>query len=126
MKITSFNPQIITRNAEPVIKFFEELGFEKRHQKKAIGELDVTGTIMKNADGFGVDVSETYALPQESLTVIRINVDDFDEAYKMLTEKGFKNFYGNRTADHPSSKSAIMISTSGFAINLIKHIKKET
>ncbi|MBR6386130.1 MAG: hypothetical protein IKS03_08455 [Ruminococcus sp.] len=81
---------------------------------------------MKNADGFGVDVSETYALPQESLTVIRINVDYFDEAYKMLTEKVFKNFYGNRTADHPSSKSAIMISPSGFAINLIKHIKKET
>ena len=26
MKITTFNPQIVTKNAEPLIKLFEELG----------------------------------------------------------------------------------------------------
>jgi hypothetical protein len=29
MKITTFNPQIITKNAESVEKLFEELGFER-------------------------------------------------------------------------------------------------
>ena len=33
MKITSFNPLIVAKDAEPVIKLFEELGFEKRHEK---------------------------------------------------------------------------------------------
>ena len=41
MKITTFNPQIITKNAEPIVKLFEKLGFEKRHNPKGIGELDV-------------------------------------------------------------------------------------
>lgn len=33
MKITSFNPLIVTRDAENVIRLFEELGFERRHRK---------------------------------------------------------------------------------------------
>ena len=31
MKITTFNPMILTPNADEVIKFFEELGFERKH-----------------------------------------------------------------------------------------------
>jgi len=33
MKITSFNPLIVTTDHEKTIKLFEELGFEKRHTK---------------------------------------------------------------------------------------------
>ena len=51
--------------------------------------------------------------------------DDFDEAYGMLTEKGFRNFYGEKIIETKSARSAIMISPSGFAINLIQHIKKQ-
>ena len=40
--ITSFNPQIIPKNSEPLIKLFEELGFERSHTKENIGEKDVT------------------------------------------------------------------------------------
>ena len=29
MKITAFNPQIVTKDPEPIIKLFEELGFEQ-------------------------------------------------------------------------------------------------
>ena len=31
MKITSFNPLIISPNPENTVKLFEELGFERRH-----------------------------------------------------------------------------------------------
>ena len=31
MKITTFNPLIVSQNADEVIALFEELGFEKRH-----------------------------------------------------------------------------------------------
>lgn len=31
MKITSFNPLILTKDADSKIRLFEEMGFEKRH-----------------------------------------------------------------------------------------------
>ena len=31
MKITTFNPLIVSKDAESIITLFEELGFEKRH-----------------------------------------------------------------------------------------------
>lgn len=124
MKITTFNPQIITKNAEPIIQLFEGMGFEKRHNQKGIGELDVTGIRMKNADGFYLDISQADALPVETLTAIRMNVDDFDEAYQMLVTRGFKNYYGDQAVNTESARSAIMISPSGFVINLVYHTKK--
>jgi hypothetical protein len=124
MKITTFNPQIITKDADSIVKLFEELGFEKRHNPEGIGELNVKGIRMKDANGFYLDISTPdKELPQD-VAVIRMNVDDFEEAYQVLAEKGFKNFYGDKTVEMKSSKSALMISPSGFAINLIQHIKK--
>lgn len=124
MKITAFNPQIITKNAEPIVALFEELGFECRHNQKGIGELDVNGIRMKDQSGFYLDISQFDAFPApQDLVAIRMNVDDFKEAYELLTAHGFKNFYGNQTVSTKTSESAVMISPSGFAINLIQHKK---
>ena len=124
MKITTFNPQIITKDAATVEKLFQELGFERRHNPKGIGELNVTGIRMKDANGFYLDISQPDHFPApQDLTGIRMNVDNFDEAYELLTAHGFKNFYGEKTADTKSSESAIMVSPSGFVINLVHHIK---
>ena len=57
------------------------------------------------------------------MVAIRMNVDDFDEAYEKLISLGFKNIYGDQQVDTKSAKSAMMISDSGFAINLVQHIK---
>ena len=123
MKITTFNPQIITKNAESVVGLFEDMGFEKRHDQEGIGELDVTGIRMKDANGFYLDISQSDSLPVDTLTAIRMNVDDFDEAYQMLISRGFKNYYGDRSVNTETAESAIMISPSGFVINLVHHIK---
>ena len=123
MKITTFNPQIITKDAESVKKLFEDLGFEQRHNPKGIGELDVTGIRMKDANGFYLDISQPDVQIPQDLTVIRMNVDNFGEAYELLKSHGFKNFYGDQTVAMKSSESTIMISPSGFAINLVQHIK---
>ena len=81
MKITTFNPLIVTKDAENVIKLFEALGFEKRHSLDAnTGTEDFTNVRMKNADGFYVDISNV-PVPQD-MTLIRMNVDDFDRRYK--------------------------------------------
>ena len=80
MKITSFNPLIVTKDSAPIVKLFEELGFERRHDLKAsTGEKGIDSIRMKDANGFYVDISEVenFSLPQD-LTLIRMNVDDFD------------------------------------------------
>lgn len=123
MKITTFNPQIVTRNAEPVAKLFEELGFERRHRQEGIGEKEVIGIRMKNADGFYLDISQTDMGPQQDTIGIRVNVDNFDEVYEFLKSKGFRNVYGDSFAITRTSKSAMMISPSGYGINLIEHLK---
>ena len=120
MKITTFNPQIITKDAEPIVKLFEELLLNP----EGIGDLNVEGIRMKDANGFYLDISTPEIdLPQD-VTVIRMNVDNFDEAFELLTARGFKNFYGDKTVEMKSSRSALMISESGFAINLVQHIKR--
>ena len=124
MKITTFNPQIIARDAEPIVKLFEEMGFARRHTKDAIGELNVTGIRMKDENGFHLDISQNSHLPIESLAAIRMNVDDFDEAYQLLIIRGFRNFYGDRVVENPSSRSAVMFAPSGYVINLVQHIRK--
>lgn len=124
MKITTFNPQIITNNAAGLTEVFGALGFEKHHNKRGIGEQNVNGIVMKNSDGFKLDISEPEMQLPHDITAIRINVDDFDEAYELLISKGFKNFYGDENVKTPSARSAMLISPSGVFINLVKHIKE--
>lgn len=122
MKITAFNPLILTKDAEATVKLMEELGFERQHTKSGING-HVTSYDLKDANGFRVDVAQTEALPQD-MTAIRINVRDFDEAYEFLTARGFKNAQGDKVTDTGSSKATLLISPSGFAINLVEHITK--
>ena len=126
MKITTFNPQIITKNPEPIVSLFEELGFSKRHNPVNIGVLNVEGIRMKDEQGFCLDISvpEGLAVAQD-IPAIRMNVDDFNAAYDLLLSHGFKNFYGEDTVHTRTSQSAMMISPSGFVINLIEHKKSE-
>ena len=123
MKITTFNPQIITKNAEPIVELFQELGFTRHHNPKGIGELNVEGIRMKDANGFYLDISKPDTQLPNDVTVIRMNVDDFEAAYQLLQTHGFRNYYGDGTVETKSSRSALMISPSGFAINLIQHIR---
>ena len=127
MKITTFNPAIITKDAASVIALFEALGFERRHTKTGINDSDITNVRMRytNEDGkiFHVDVVQAHV--QQDITAIRMNVRDFDEAYKMLEEKGFKNAQGDKVTNTPSSVATMMVSPSGFAINLGQHIRKD-
>ena len=123
MKITAFNPLIVTKDAKAVTELFEALGFEHAHKKTGIND-DVTNFDMKHPDGFRVDVAQVDHMPQD-MTAIRRNVREFDEAYKFLTEHGFKNAQGGKITDTGTSKATLMVSPSGFAISLAEHISKE-
>ena len=124
MKITSFNPLVVTKDAESAIALFEELGFERRHKKSGInGSIESVRMRLENEDGKIFHVDVTSAPVPQDITTIRMNVDDFDEAYKMLEDKGFKNAQGDKVTDTGSSRSTMMVSPSGYSISISKHIK---
>ena len=66
MTITSFNPLIVTQDAEATIALFEALGFERRHMKTGINDKDITSVRMRytGEDGkvFHVDVTSAPVL----------------------------------------------------------------
>ena len=122
MKITGFQPLIVSPEAEKLISLFEELGFEQRHEKTGINDKEISNVSMKDANGFRVDVTKGATVPKD-LTAIRMNVDDFSEAYELLVKHGFKNAQGYRLTQTSSSTDTLMVSPSGFGIVLSQHIK---
>ena len=125
MKITTFNPQIITNHLEEVVGLFEALGFEKRHTKEGIEIAGRSDTVirMKDENGFSLDVLQSNGETSRDVVGIRINVDDFDEAYRTLLNHGFRNAYGGETVRTASSKAAMMVSPSGLCVSVIQHLK---
>ena len=123
MKITTFNPMIITKNPEAVIAVFEALGFERRHAPAGISGagLEYSVVRMTDANGFHVDVAYTGAPLPQDVSAIRMNVDDFDEGFRFLTERGFKNVKPVTDTDH--SAGVMMHSPSGMSIVLAQHKK---
>ena len=125
MQITTFNPMILSPKADEVIKLFEELGFERRHQVDNVDDKDISSVRMKDANGFYVDVARVESMPQD-MTTMRMNVRDFEEAYEFLKARGFKNARGeDHVVESKSAKSCLMIAPSGFSIQLTQHIRKE-
>ena len=118
MKITTFNPLILSKEAGEIVKLFEELGFEKRHGKTGV---DFSSSRMKDSNGFHVDVTEAAVL--QDVTTIRMNVEDFDEACDFLMAHGFKRKSEGKPTETGSSKGCMMVSPSGFSISISKHYK---
>ena len=54
------------------------------------------------------------------MTLIRMNVPDFDEAYDFLISKGFTHQSG-RVVETATNKSAMLVSPTGFAFDLCHH-----
>jgi len=123
MKITSFNPLIVSKDAESIIQLFEDLGFEKTHTKTDIEGGENVNVRMKDANGFHVDVASSDYVPQDLLS-IRINVDDFEKAYAFFLSRGFINPRGDKITETSSSMDTYLISPSGFAVTLCHHLKK--
>ena len=125
MEITSFSPLILTNASEDVAKVFEELGFVKKHEKKDTTENKDSGFRMKDADGHGISIAQVNQMPRD-MTAVQMNVRDFDEAMQLLKEHGFKNMKGDDSViDTGSSKTAMMIAPSGFAVNVVYHIRNK-
>jgi hypothetical protein len=121
MKITSFNPLIVSKKQEDYLKLFQELGFEERHNKVSGVSENITTARLKDANGFHVDLTYTPDI-EKDMMIIRMNVDNLEEAFGVLTSHGFTAVDGSQSVTS-SSKSMLMASPSGFCIDIVKHIK---
>ena len=124
MKITSSSPLIVTKDAETAIKLFEELGFVQRHTKEGISINNNTDIRMKDSGGFYVDVTQGTG----EWTMIRMNVDNLEEAITFLEAHGFhkaRHAVANKTIDTGSSRFNIMVAPSGFILAVSQHIKDQ-
>ena len=122
IKISTFSPLIITKKPEKTVRMFQKLGFEVRHAK----ELDdgIFNATLKDANGNQIDIREAGSKEDKDMTIIRMNVPDFDAAYELLQEDDFK-IKGGHITETESSKSAMVVSPTGFAFDLCEHIKKQ-
>lgn len=62
MKITAFNPLIVSKEAKAITELFEALGFQHAHKKEGIND-GITSYDMKHPDGFRVDVAQADQMP---------------------------------------------------------------
>jgi hypothetical protein len=121
MKITNFSTLIISPDTDKIVSVFNELGFVKQHEKSFSTDDDVTSTVLVDGDGHMISIAAA-PVPRD-MTVIRMNVDNFEEAYEFLKAKGFVNAKGaDKVEDTGTSKAALLLSPSGFAISLSQHI----
>ena len=124
MKITTFDPVIITSKSNDAIGLFEELGFAATHtpvQATRNGAMPLTR--MKDANGFHIEVAHRDELSQDKV-IIRMNVDDFEQAHGILTAHGFVNKEKDGMVVTEHFKAAEMASPSGLTIILLEHIRK--
>lgn len=121
MQIRSFYPVIITNEFDKTFETFGKLGFEKAHTKLEIGATQNNNYVMKDGNGNKVDLVTSKNVPR-AITAIRINVDDYEESVKYLTEMGFENRRpeGVETA---TSKSTMMVAPEGYMLLICEHIK---
>lgn len=123
MKISTFNPMILSPKAEELIELFEALGFEQKHAPTVdTGESMVTSVRMEDANGFNIDIAGVESLPQD-MSIIRMNVDDYDEAVELLESKGFVHEGPKDSVETATSRSAMYVSPTGFAFDVCQHIK---
>lgn len=77
---------------------------------------------MKDANGHHVDI----VAGDVEYTMIRINVDDFDEAIEFFMSHGFRKPHheeAKKTTDTGSSRFTVVVSPSGYILAVSQHIK---
>lgn len=124
MKITTFDPVIISSQYDDVVSLFKELGFETTHNPTAKPNgVPMQVTRMKHKEGFHIDIIDNSSIPRD-ISTIRMNVDDFDTAHDILIANGFTELYPDAPHDSTTHIGREMISPTGLTITLMQHIRK--
>ncbi len=125
MKITSFNPFIMTANADELVSLYEDLGFKTAHHSvNMVNNKEINNYTMRDDEGHQVDISDMPGISHDMVS-IRVNVRDFKEAYNFFMERGFKNIDTDNILNTGSAHIATLLSPSRFLISIAEHIRKD-
>ena len=123
MKVTGMFPGIVCKNDQDVLDFAKDyLGFDIAHQMHAIisdNEEDQI-YVLKNESDVRFDVIKFDV--EKPFYSTCMNVDDFDEANRLLEERGWHIVDGPVTTNN--AKKALLNSKDGLSLLLIQHYKK--
>jgi hypothetical protein len=112
--------------AKSLVRLFEELGFESRHSQlfRIKDGMEAVQYIMKDANNNEINIMNS-PIVSEDVVRVRINVDNFTEAYDFLTDHGYINTMDGLVYYSGSSLTAPMVSRSGLGFSLVQHIKNK-
>ena len=121
MKITTFNPMILSSKADEIIKLFEELGFERRHEVDNVDNLDISSVRMKDANGFCVDVARVDSLPKDMTTIswkmfMNVDLSKGIEIPETLTSIGVSAFEQSNLREIHLPEGLTSIGSRAFAV----------
>lgn len=120
MKITAFYPAILTKNADKIIEHQSKFGFSVIHERDDLFCPGDKEYVLENENGKRMDVVYVEEL-EKNCFMVRVNVDDFDEALNIYLNDGFTIFKGPSIDD--CSKNVLLNCPDGELIMLMQHIK---
>jgi len=123
MNVKSLYPIIVTDNPEETISFYEGLGFSRKHNMAAPAGPHVY--VLNNGD-MEIEIIENPKNGPMNFTPglygFRMNVNDIDEAFNELKEKGCTIV--TPPIETAVGKNMMIRDDQGINITLIQHIKK--
>lgn len=123
MKITSFNPSIVSTDPEKTIETFKSLGFEQKHHNSEASSKGNSATILESPEGYRIGIYSTEISPR-SFAAIHMNVDNIDEAVAHFEKLGFVNRRPNGEGNR-SARATMLFAPEGYAIEISEHIRKK-
>ena len=121
MKIKSINPLIVTSSPEDILPLYvKNMGFTITHNLEF---PKVNLLVLENGDNrvdivVDADTKKKRLFPVEYYA-IRINVSDYDESLKELTDAGCKVYL--KTVELKSARFCLLKQPNGLLIGLMKH-----
>ena len=124
MKVTGINPVFAVKDFEETLPIYEALGFKVIHKNP--GLKGCMYYVLADEEDHRFDVAlQPDVDPETDITqMLRINVDDFDEAYKLFTDKGFTSKRGVHDTDSFTCVS-LTDPTGCYSVYLTKHKRKD-
>ena len=120
MQVKRIYPTVVCKDIKHVMDAYTNSGFKVIHEVHNIMNEGDKLYVIENELNQRIDVIETDKV-SNIFHMIRINVDNFEEALAYYTGKGFKPF--KEPMDTASNKAVCLESPTGLHIMMFQHKK---
>lgn len=118
MKVKRIYPVLVCNDSAPVMEVYKNSGFKVIHEINNIFNEGDKLFVIENDLKQRIDILETNKV-SNLFHMVRINVDNFEEALDYYTNKGFKTI--KEPMDTVSNKAVCLESPTGLYIMMFQH-----